>query len=61
MDKQQVIDHFGGVREVAEALDVSVQAIYKWPPRVPLLRAYQIERLTGGALKADDAEPAPAE
>ena len=31
MTKNEAIEKFGSVRELAEALDISVQAVYQWP------------------------------
>lgn len=53
MDKQTVISHFGGPAKVAAALGISRQAVYGWPEIVPPRRQYEIERITGGELKAD--------
>ncbi|MDT3294406.1 Cro/CI family transcriptional regulator [Shewanella sp. SP2S2-6] len=52
MKKAAAIDHFGSQAKLAAAIGVSQAAISKWPVDVPELRAYQIERLTGGELKA---------
>lgn len=54
MKYEQVVTHFGSVAAAAWALKVSVKTIYSWKygKRVPNGRAYQIQILTGGALKA---------
>ncbi|WP_430009868.1 Cro/CI family transcriptional regulator [Methylophaga lonarensis] len=52
MDKQTVINFFGGAGKTAEALGISKQAVGQWPSIVPLGRQYQIELLTNGQLKA---------
>jgi DNA-binding transcriptional regulator YdaS (Cro superfamily) len=52
MKKAAAIGHFGSQVKLAAAIGVSQAAISKWPEDVPELRAYQIERLTGGKLKA---------
>lgn len=54
MKPSDVIKHFGGIRQAAEALGVTRQAIYIWKQRkaIPAQRAYQIQVLTGGALRA---------
>ena len=54
MDKQTVIEHFGSIRRTAEALGLSYQAVHQWPARVPMLSAYRIEKLTGGALQVEE-------
>lgn len=54
MKKAAAIDHFGSQVKLAAAIGVSQAAISKWPVDVPELRAYQIERLTGGELKATE-------
>lgn len=57
MKKQDAIDHFGGVVQLAYALRCSPQAISQWGKTIPQGRAYQIEVLTGGELRADPAAP----
>lgn len=52
MKKQAVINHFGSVKGVADALGITVQSVYEWPEDIPLGRQYQIELLTKGKLKA---------
>lgn len=52
MTKKQAIDHFGSTSALARALGVTYEAVRQWGDEVPELRQYQIERLTGGALKA---------
>jgi len=44
MDPNSIIDHFGGLKETAKALGVSVQAVSNWRRRktVPALRIYQL-------------------
>lgn len=54
MKKDEAIAYYGTQIKLAQALGISQAAISKWPDKVPLLRQYQIERLTGGALKVDD-------
>lgn len=57
MKKQDALDHFGGVVGLAKALGCKPQAISQWGETIPKGRAYQIEVLTGGKLKADPAAP----
>lgn len=52
MKKAAAIAHFGSQVKLATAIGVSQAAISKWPDDVPELRAFQIERLTDGQLKA---------
>ncbi|MBA6096361.1 Cro/Cl family transcriptional regulator [Pseudomonas juntendi] len=52
MTKSQAIKHFGSISALAKALGVTYEAVRQWE-EVPELRQYQIERLTGGDLKAD--------
>lgn len=56
MTKEEAIKHFGGAPALAEALGVFRQAVYQWD-EIPAGRQFQIELLTGGALKADPAPP----
>ncbi|MDP5205839.1 Cro/CI family transcriptional regulator [Alishewanella sp. SMS8] len=53
MKKVDVIKHFGGVVETAKALGIKSQSVSGWPDEVPELRAFQIEKITSGKLKAD--------
>lgn len=51
MTTDEVIEYYGGDRRrVAEALGVWVSAVYQWGEEPPLLRQYQLEALTDGAL-----------
>lgn len=52
MDKSKVIAHFGGIKETAIALGVSQTAVRRWGDEIPQGRAYQIEVMTHGKLKA---------
>lgn len=66
MKKVDVINHFGTQADVASALSragwpISQPAVSKWPENVPELRAFQLERITDGALRADSVpEPLTA-
>lgn len=52
---QQVLDHFGGTHQaLADALGIRRHAVTQWGGQIPLSRAYQIEIVTGGKLKAAD-------
>lgn len=53
MTTQEAIDFFGGKREMAEALKITTQATYQWGDKPPLLRQFELERISGGKLKAD--------
>ena len=58
---EDAVKHFGSVAALADALEISVQAIYKWGLQVPKGRAFELESKTGGVLKAAaDDEPGPA-
>lgn len=52
MKTKDAISHFGNKLKLAKALSVSKSAISQWGDDVPELRAFQIERLTAGKLKA---------
>ncbi|WP_421253336.1 Cro/CI family transcriptional regulator [Aeromonas jandaei] len=52
MKTADAVAHFGGIAPLAKALGVKTQAISQWKEKVPELRSYQIEVLTGGKLKA---------
>ena len=58
MLKQDVLDHFGGATATALKLGVSQPSVSNWTDPLPELRQLQIERLTGGALRAGpECEP----
>lgn len=52
MKTKQAIGHFGDVKTLAMLLKVTPQAIYQWGEDVPEGRDFQLEVLSGGALKA---------
>ncbi len=53
MKIQDAIKHYGSKGAIARALGITKQAVSAWGDRVPEGRAYQIEVLTNGALRAD--------
>lgn len=57
MKKADAINYFGSAAELARKLNISEAAVSQWGNTIPQGRAYQIEVVTGGELKAD---PAPA-
>ena len=48
MTTQEAIDHFGGVKELAAALGIWPQAVYKWGDTVPRAREYEIKTMMRG-------------
>ncbi len=57
MKKNDVLSYFGGVDKTAKALGITHVAVSKWGENIPQGRAYQVEVLTGGKLKADPIPP----
>lgn len=56
MKTADAIQFFGGKKiDLAKAIGVSPSAITQWGDDVPVLRQYQIERLSKGKLKARPA------
>lgn len=53
MRTKDVKAHFGGAKATAAALGITRAAVYMWGDIVPKVRAYDLERITGGALKVD--------
>ena len=49
MKKQDAIQHFGGARYLAAAINVSVQAVHKWGETIPSGRVDQINALMQSA------------
>lgn len=56
MQREAVIQYYGSVKSVADALSISTQAVYHWPARVPEKSAARLDRLTNGALAYDPAD-----
>ena len=52
MTLQEAINYFGSKSNLARALKISRQSVQTWS-EVPMLRQFQIERLTKGKLKAE--------
>jgi len=53
MRKETVVEHFGSEQAVAEALEISKQAVNKWPEIIPEGVAYKLQVLTAGRLHVD--------
>lgn len=53
MTTEDAIRHFGGRRELAEALGIWVTATYSWGRYPPLGRQYQLQVLTDSKLKVE--------
>lgn len=55
MKPQDLIDYFGNMSRVAEAMGVSLPSVSKWCEldEVPELRQYQAQLATKGYLEAD--------
>lgn len=52
MKTVDAIAHFGNKNRLAKALGITRCSVSHWGEIVPALRAYQIEKLTDGKLKA---------
>lgn len=55
MRTDDAIRHFGSQAALARALDIKPPSISSWGAEVPPLRQLQIEKLTGGKLRANPA------
>jgi len=53
MKKIDAIEHFKSASNLAKELGISRMAISQWGENVPPLRAFELERITNGELKAD--------
>lgn len=53
MKTQLAVEFFKGKSKLANALGINPASVSQWGDEVPELRAYQIERLTHGALKVN--------
>lgn len=52
MKTDDAVKYFGGVKGLASALEIWPHNISRWGRYVPSARAYEIEVITGGLLKA---------
>ncbi|MGI2215665.1 Cro/CI family transcriptional regulator [Shewanella baltica] len=52
MKTNDAVAHFKGKSKLAKALGINPASVSQWGDDVPELRAFQIERLTDGQLKA---------
>lgn len=54
MKKSEAIAHYGNnVSALARALDIDQSSVYSWGEYPPDARQLQLERITGGDLKAE--------
>lgn len=53
MKTSAVIDHFGSIRQAAEALSLTTQSIYAWGEEVPTSRQAHVELASKGKIKRD--------
>lgn len=53
MKKSVALEHFGTKEAIAEALEISRQAVSQWPEVVPEGQAYKLQVITGGKLRVD--------
>jgi len=56
MTTQEAVDYFGSIRELALALNISTQSVYKWRGEVPVTTACRLHVMTSGALKVSEEE-----
>jgi DNA-binding transcriptional regulator YdaS (Cro superfamily) len=61
MKLEQAEAHFGNRRKLAEALGITTQAVSQWVRRgrIPKGIAYELQALTGGALKVNPTDYIP--
>ncbi|MDH0348721.1 Cro/CI family transcriptional regulator [Aeromonas dhakensis] len=57
MKTELAVDYFGTKAAIADALGIKRSAVSQWGETIPKGRAYQIEVLTDGKLKADSRSP----
>jgi len=53
MTTKEAAEHFGGIKALADALEIWPQAVYSWGDKPPMSKQYELEVRTDGALKAD--------
>lgn len=52
MTTQEAIEYFDGIKNLADALGIWPQVIYRWGKYPPLSRQYELQVLTKGKLIA---------
>lgn len=53
MTTKEAINHFGGIKKLAEALGIWPHNVSRWGAHPPMARQYEIEVKSGGVLEAD--------
>jgi hypothetical protein len=53
MKTSEAIEHFGGLKKLADLLGIWPQVIYQWGEYPPRGRQYELEIRSEGALKAE--------
>ncbi|PHS13450.1 MAG: Cro/Cl family transcriptional regulator [Blastopirellula sp.] len=56
MTTKEAANYFGGTKELADALGIWPNVIYRWGKNPPVARQYEIEVKSGGKLKAEKAD-----
>jgi hypothetical protein len=56
MDRDELINAFGGAKELAKLMGISFQAVYKWPERLPLRI---MDRVIGAAWRHNRVKDLP--
>lgn len=54
MKTKEAIEFFGGIKRLAEALDIWPHVIYRWGDHPPKARQYELQVKTGGKLRVED-------
>ena len=53
MTTQEAIDHLGGIKQLAQFLDIYPQAIYNWGEYPPRGKQYELQVRTNGELQVE--------
>ncbi|HHW4403769.1 TPA: Cro/CI family transcriptional regulator [Aeromonas hydrophila] len=61
MKTNHAVKYFGSKAALARALGINKGAVSQWGEKVPKGRAYQLELMTGGQLKADPTQSRPTQ
>lgn len=54
---QDAVKFYKGKSKLAAALKISPAAVSQWGQRVPILRQFELQALTGGKLKVASSRP----
>jgi hypothetical protein len=56
MKKSDLLAHFGGSRQIADLLGITIQAVHQWPENLPV---HKIDQIVGAAYRQNRLQDLP--